>query len=408
MDNLKTKYLTTTLSNGLRVVACHNGGEVCYCGVAVGAGSRDEDAFGLAHFVEHTIFKGTSNRSGWHISNRIESVGGELNAYTSKEETVIYASVPEDYSKRALELLSDLVENATFPEKEIEREKEVVVEEILSALDSPAETVYDDFEDGIYAGSALAHNILGTAETVRALTGADCRRFVRDFYVPSNMVVYISDPGNPEASMRAVEKFFGKIEPRPRKQTRIVPPDVPLFRSTRDRGGHQAHTVLGCRLFGNNDPRRFPLFLFNNHLAGPCMNSRLNQELRERRGLVYTVDGYVSLLSDTGLFSVYLGSDEGTVRKCQAIVDREIVRLAEKGLTERQAMAIRRQYCGQLLLNQDNPESKAIAMGKSVLYFGEVRDAAKTAESLMKVTPEEIRLIAEMVATRGLSRLTLV
>lgn len=402
-------YHIITLSNGLRAVCRRTGGAVSYIGVAIGVGSRDEtpDRFGLAHFVEHTIFKGTRHRRSWHISNRMESIGGELNAYTSKEETLVYTNAPAGYTERAIELLSDLVANSIFPADEVEREREVVIEEINSYLDSPGEAVYDEFEELIYAGSGLAHNILGSPESVRSLGPADCRDFINTWYTPSNMVVYVADPGDPERIARMLDRHFGALRFPATQHTRVTPPAVTPFDKAIDRQGHQAHTVTGARVFGRTDPRRFALLLLNNYLGGPCMNSRLNQELREHRGLVYTVDSNVSLLSDTGLLTIYFGCDASNVDKCLRLIDREIDRLAQSPLSERRFAQIKEQYCGQLIVGSDHRESSAMSMAKSLMYFDAIHTVATTARCVREVTPQQMREVAELIAPGLRSRLTL-
>ncbi len=398
-----------TLSNGLRVVGRRSDGNVSYIGVAVNAGSRDEpsDREGLAHFVEHTIFKGTKKRKSSHISNRLESIGGELNAYTSKEETLIYTNSPAGNARRAIELLADIIADSTFPENELRKERSVVIEEIHSYLDSPSDAVYDEYEELIYAGSALAHNILGTEDSVRSLTGSDCRAFLDSKYTPDNMVIYAVDPGEPEKILKEMERYFGGLHFTTGGTERIAPPPADHFELTRDRSGHQAHTILGTRLFGRNDPRRYALFLYNNFLGGPCMNSRLNQEIRERRGLAYTVDSNVALLSDTGTLNIYVGSDPDRVKKCCDIIHREIDRLAQAPMSERLFAKIREQYRGQLLVSSDHREAAAMSLGKSVLYYGKVYDAAYTAQCIMDVTRDQLLEVSRMIAAQPLNRLTL-
>lgn len=403
------KYTTHTLANGLRVAICHTDARVAYIGVAVGSGSRDESLAhqGLAHFVEHTIFKGTWKRKSDAISARMESVGGELNACTSKEDTIIYTSAPAGYSERAIELLADIIANSLFPSQEIEMERDVVVEEIKSYLDSPADNVYDEYEERAFAGSPMAHNILGTPESVRSLTGSDCRRFLDMNYTPTNMVVYISAPDDPQRLIRQVERHFGIMNFPDRRPDREIPPVASRFDETIDHKGFQAHTIYGARTFARTDPRRYALYLLNNHLGGPCMSSRLNRELREKRGLVYTVDSFVSSYSDTGLWSVYMGSDPSNVKKCLQIVRREIDKLAQTTMTARMLEKIKTQYCGQLLVGTDNRENMAIAMGKSLLHFGEIRDTELTAEMIRQVTAEQLREVAELLAAENCNRLTL-
>lgn len=395
------------LGNGMRVVARQSvGNAASYIGVVINTGSRDEDPDheGLAHFVEHTIFKGTGRRRSWHISNRMESIGGELNAYTSKEETVIYTNAPTGHAERALDLLADLTADSRFPEKELTMERAVVLEEIKSYLDSPADTVYDRFEELIYKGSGLSHNILGTPESVEALTGRNCRAFLERYYTPENMVLYISDPMPAEKAIRLAEKYFGPnaFPERPgMAPVRTTPEICAPFRLTEGHDGYQSHTITGCRLFPRTDPRRYPLFLLNNYLGGPTMNSRLNQELRDRRGLVYSVDSNFSLLSDTGLLTIYMGSSHETVEKCLRIIDREIFRLAETELSQRTLDRIRDQFCGQLMVSADNRESRAMSMAKKLLYYGEVADLKTRIERLRAVTPSQIREVAELLTVRS-------
>lgn len=404
-----TGYHIFKLSNGLRCVHSRNVGVVSYIGVAVNVGSRDEnaDSHGLAHFVEHTIFKGTRHRSSWHISNRMESVGGELNAYTSKEETVVYTASPAGEPSRALELIADLVKYSIFPADEVEREREVVCEEIKSYLDSPADSVYDDFEELVYSGSSMAHNILGTEQSVRDLGSAKCRDFIEDFYTPDNMTLYIADPCSEGTAERLAEKYFDNLRLHRAPSTRRVPPVAERFSSVVDRNGFQAHTLVGARTCSRIAPERFALFLLNNYLGGPCMNSRLNRELRERRGYVYTVESSLALMSDCGLMMIYFGSDKQHVEQCKRIIRRELENLAETPISSVKFDRIRRQYCGQLQLSTDNRESVAMALGKSLLYYDEVHDSLWTREQIMSVTAEEVRAMAESLLQNGLSELTL-
>lgn len=398
-----------TLSNGLRVALMQSTGNVCYAGVLVNAGSRDEPEplQGLAHFVEHTIFKGTEKRSSWHVSNRMESIGGELNAYTFKEGTSVYTISPAGYEERSLELLADLICNATFPTAEIDREREVIVEEINSYLDSPAESVYDGFEELIYAGSPLSHNILGTKESVHHITGSDCRGFIERYYNPHNMVAFISTPGSPAKVERLLEKYMGRIRRPGETPVRTTPPVAEPFKTVRDKEGHQAHTIVGTRIFGRNDPRRFPLFLLNNYLAGPCMNSRLNQEMREKRGLVYTVDSSIGMLSDTGVFVIYYGTDRKGVEKCRRIIERELDAVAQTTLSPKRFDKIKEQYCGQLLVSSDNRESMAMSLGKNLLFHNKITDVPALAARMREVSAEEMREMAAFILESGLNQLTL-
>ena len=405
----KPQYHIATLRGGLRVVATRLPGDVSYIGLAVRAGSRNEDNEheGLAHFVEHTLFKGTRHRKSWHISCRMEQVGGELNAYTTKEETMIYTNAPAGHAERAIELIADLVKYSNFPEAEIEKEREVIIEEIQSYKDSPSESVYDEFEELIYKGSSLAHNILGTPESVRRLTSADARSFIDSLYTPEDMVLYVCDPGDPEKNIRLAEKYFGDLDYTTSNRPDAPLPPVEPFDQVRDHDNHQANTIVGTRLFSRNDPRRHALCLLNNYLGGPCMNSRLNMELRERSGLVYTVESNVSLLSDTGLILFYFGTDPASVNRCIAIIRKELLKVADSSLSERVFARIRDQYLGQMIVGSDHRESRCMSLAKSMLYYNEIHDIHSVTENIRNVTPEQFREMAQLIITNGLNRLTL-
>ena len=404
-----SKCSITELSNGLRVVCRQREGLVSYIGIVVNAGSRNEDEEhdGLAHFVEHTIFKGTDKRRAWQISSRMETIGGELNAYTSKEETLVYTNAPVGHEERAVELLADLVRNSNFPAAEINKEREVIVEEIYSYLDSPSERIYDEFEELAYKGSRLSHNILGSPESVRNINGKECRNFLDRFYVAGNMVIYCVTPLSDKEMIRKVEKYFGDMRRESDSFLKQAPPRMVPFDERKDLGNHQANTIMGVRTFGRADERRFPLFLLNNYLAGPCLNSKLNRELREKRGYVYAVDGNVSLLSDTGLLIIYFACDPSNISKCRKLIGKEIDLLCGDTLSASSFERIKRQYCGQLLASSDHIENRAMSLGKSVMYFNAVHDISTTAERIMAVSAAQMREVAELIFSNGVSTLTL-
>ena len=400
--------IITETRNKLRVVVERSAGPVSYIGLAVNAGSRDDPSQhpGLAHFLEHTIFKGTRRRRAWHISNRMERIGGELNAYTAKEMTMVYTTAPSGYTERALELLADLILNASFPTVETERERDIVIEEIHSYQDSPSDAVFDEFDELIYAGSGLAHNLLGSVESVRELDGRNARAFLDRFYVPSNMALYcvVSDP---DRALKLIDKYFGGMQFTFAGHDRHTPVVVEPFELDRDRDNSQANTIVGCRVPGRYDPGRYALMLFNNILGGPALNSILCQQIRERRGLAYTIESNLSLMSDCGTFCVYFGSEHSTVAKCQRLVREHIARLADRRLSNRAFAQARDQYCGQLSVLSDNRENCAMSMGRSLLLYGDVRSLSHTAEQIREVTPEQLRAAAESVASQNLSRLSL-
>lgn len=401
--------LVSTLNNGMRAVTAQTNGNVAYMGVLVNAGSRDDGPGmdGLAHFVEHTIFKGTQRRRARQVSDRMESVGGELNAYTTKENIMIYANSPAGYEDRGLELLGDLVWNACFPGHEVNLEKGVVLEEIHSYHDNASYAVFDEFDELMYAGSPLAHNILGYADSVKRLGPEDTMRFLQQRFTPASMVAYCVSPLKADKGMRMIEKHFGSRTRQGEAPVRVAPPGSEQFDERRDRGNHQANTVMGSRIFGIDDSRRYALYLLTNILGGPGMNSRLNTELRERRGLVYTIECSSALYSDSGAFQVYFGCEPGDVEKCTRIAKREIIRMAESRMSDRSFERARRQFCGQLLVAGDNRESAAMALAKSMMRYGLPLDSSHTAARIMELTAEDLRDTAESIAESPLSRLTL-
>ncbi|MDE7438316.1 MAG: insulinase family protein [Muribaculaceae bacterium] len=406
-DNLT--YLIHTLPNDLRAVVRQADSNVSYIGAMVNAGSRDESASteGLAHFVEHTIFKGTRHRRSCHIASRMESIGGELNAYTTKEETMVYTNAPAGYAGRSFDLISDLVKNSIFPDRELTKEKEVIIEEINSYRDSPADAVYDEYEELIYAGSGLAHNILGTPDSVRSLSSHDARGFIDRFYTPGNMVIYCSDPGDPERNIRLIEKYFGDMRFPGAESERKEIPMVEPFDISRRRDNHQANCITGARLFSRTDPRRYAMFLLNNYLGGPGMNSRLNMEMRDRRGLVYTVESNVALMSDTGVLLIYYGCDPENMNKCKRIIRTELDRLAQSPLSARAFAQAQDQYCGQLIMSGEHRESRAMSMAKSLMYYGEIHDIDFATDHIRALKPEDIQNMAAEILRTGLSTLSI-
>lgn len=402
-------YYTHTLTNGLRIIHCHTNSQVAYCGLAVNAGSRDEEQgyFGLAHFVEHTIFKGTKNRRSWHILNRMERVGGELNAYTSKEETILYSIYPAQYYDRAIELLSDLVSNSIFPASEIGKEKEVIIDEINSYRDNPAEAVYDDFEDLIFNNEQLGHNILGTKEDLDNMNPDVCRDYLDRLYVPSNMVFFSMGNISPEKLFKMADKYFGALHHGLSRPKRIKPEILPVFHTRTHIDSYQSHTMVGCQIPGMFDKNKYPLLLLNNILGGPGMNSMLNVSMRERKGYVYTVESSISLYTDCGLFSIYFGSDPHHVKPCLRIIDRHLNELAEKPISENILNAAKKQYIGQLLISTENREGSAIASGKSMLYFNKLSSTEEITEQIMSVTPQVIQDIAASIGPNNCSILTM-
>ena len=397
-----------TLPNGLRLVHIRTTNQVAWCGLAINAGSRDERAghYGLAHFVEHTIFKGTKHRRAWHILNRMERVGGELNAYTTKEGTMIYSVFPQQHLPRAIDLLADLVQWSVFPQEELDRERDVVLEEAASYRDTPSDAVYDDFEDLLFAGSELGHNILGRKEDLERLTREDCMTYLKTLYVPTNMAFFSVGPERPERVFRLSEKCFGEMSHSLAPRHRCTPQDAEPFKKVIQIGTHQAHTIVGARVPERSHPLRYALMLLNNILGGPGMNSLLNVELRERRGYVYTVESTLAMLSDCGWLEIYLGCDPDDVRSSLRVIERITERLGQNLMTERRLEAYKKQYCGQIVVATDSTEFIAMRAGRGLLYHGNVATIDETIAHIMEVTPEQIAQAASFLKADRLSSLT--
>ena len=397
-----------TLTNGLRMVHISTATQAAWCGLAINAGSRDEceGQFGLAHFVEHTIFKGTRHRRAWHILNRMERVGGELNAYTTKEGTMLYSVFPHQHLGRAIDLLADLVQWSVFPQEELDRERDVVLEEAASYRDTPSDAVYDDFEDLLLAGSELGHNILGRKEDLENVTRDDCMNYLKALYVPGNMAFFSVGPERPERVFKLAEKYFSGMSHEMPLQQRAVPATVQPFRQAIHIGTHQAHTIVGTRVPDMSHPLRHALMLLNNILGGPGMNSLLNVELRERRGYVYTVESTLTLLTDCGWMEIYLGCDPDDVHSSLRVIERITSRLSQDLLPARRLDAYKKQYCGQLMVAADSTEFMAMRAGRGLLYHGQVASIDETIERIKAVTPEEIAQTAAYLAADRLSSLT--
>lgn len=397
-----------TLPNGLRLVHVHTANQVAWCGLAINAGSRDEREghYGLAHFVEHTIFKGTTHRRAWHILNRMERVGGELNAYTTKEGTMIYSVFPHQHMPRAIDLLADLVQWSVFPQEELDRERDVVLEEAASYRDTPSDAVYDDFEDLLFAGSELGHNILGRKDDLERLTREDCMGYLKNLYVPDNMAFFSVGPERPERVFRLAEKCFGLMSHAMAPRHRSTPQQVEPFKKVIKIGTHQAHTIVGARVPDMKHPLRYALMLLNNILGGPGMNSLLNVELRERRGYVYTVESTLSMLSDCGWMEIYLGCDPDDVRSSLRVIEHITSRLGQDLMTERRLEAYKKQYCGQMVVAADSTEFIAMRAGRGILYHGNVATIDDTIAHIMAVTPEQIAQAAAFLKADRLSSLT--
>nr|WP_307985566.1 pitrilysin family protein [uncultured Prevotella sp.] len=401
------KYNTYTLDNGLRIIHLSSDSKVVYCGYQINAGTRDEEPGeeGLAHFCEHVTFKGTERRKAWHILNCLESVGGDLNAYTNKEGTVYYAAILKEHIARAVDLLSDIVFHSTYPQQEIDKEVEVICDEIESYNDSPAELIYDEFENILFKGNSLGHNILGTVEQVRQFTTEDALRFTRKLYRPDNAVFFAYGDidfkklvtllkrsvgseelrvKNEEFNSREEERMKGEESNSPKGQTIVM-----------EKHTHQAHVMIGTQAYDVHDDRRMPLYLLNNILGGPGMNAKLNLALREHNGLVYTVESTMVAYGDTGTWSIYFGCDEHDVKRCLRLVRKELDKFMEKPLSDAQLRAAKKQIKGQIGVACDNRENFALDFGKSFLHYGWEKNVDRLYEQVDEITTQQIQSVAQ-------------
>lgn len=420
-----------------------------YCGYQINAGTRNEEPGeeGLAHFCEHVTFKGTERRKAWHILNCLESVGGDLNAYTNKEGTVYYSAILKEHIARAVDLLSDIVFHSVYPQAEIDKEVEVICDEIESYNDSPAELIYDEFENILFKGSPLGHNILGTAEQVRAFKTEDALRFTRKLYRPDNAIFFAYGDIDFKKLVKLIQKALGECpkgrelacsadcksaetpteeritEETPTKeriteetptgetsteemeagnanhkvqsskfnvQSKVAGQTIVMQKNT-----HQAHVMIGTRAYDVNDDRRMPLYLLNNMLGGPGMNAKLNLALREHNGLVYTVESTMVAYGDTGTWSIYFGCDEHDVKRCLRLVRKELDKFMQKPLSDAQLKAAKKQIKGQIGVACDNRENFALDFGKSFLHYGWEKNVDRLYEQVDEITATQIQAVAQ-------------
>ena len=443
------KYNTYTLDNGLRIIHLPSDSKVVYCGYQINAGTRNEEPGeeGLAHFCEHVTFKGTERRKAWHILNCLESVGGDLNAYTNKEGTVYYSAILKEHIARAVDLLSDIVFHSVYPQAEIDKEVEVICDEIESYNDSPAELIYDEFENILFKGSPLGHNILGTAEQVRAFKTEDALRFTQKLYRPDNAIFFAYGDIDFKKLVKLIQKALGECpkgrelacsadcksaetpteeriaEKTPTKeriteetptgetpteemeagdanhkvqsskfnvQSKVAGQTIVMQKNT-----HQAHVMIGTRAYDVNDDRRMPLYLLNNMLGGPGMNAKLNLALREHNGLVYTVESTMVAYGDTGTWSIYFGCDEHDVKRCLRLVRKELDKFMQEPLSDAQLKAAKKQIKGQIGVACDNRENFALDFGKSFLHYGWEKNVDRLYEQVDEITAAQIQAVAQ-------------
>lgn len=404
-----------TAGCGLNYAVRRSGSAAAYCALSIRCGTRDEDGFneGIAHFTEHTIFKGTRSKSASVINGRLDRLGGELNAYTTKEDIVFHATVLKEDLCKAASLLMELATEATFPEAEIETERGVVTDEIISYRDSPADEIYDRFEESLFEGHPLGRSILGTEESVGGIGSEDLRRFTAERFVPSRMaftvVADIDEARMEHAVLRLAEKYFGSGD-------RIFPaigttvyrrPEAKVFDRTEDKGNHEVNAVIGGTAPSLYEEReRIAASLLCNIIGGPAANSMLNGILRERNGWVYAVECAYTQYADTGIAAITFGCDKPNLKRCLRSISRVLGGLVETPLSDRKLAAAKKQFLGQLAISSDNSETQCLSMGKSLLAFGKIATAEENRELLMSLSREELRCAAERIfSPERLSRL---
>lgn len=403
-----TDFLTYTLSNGIRLIHQYAESPVGHLGIMINAGSRDEEEneHGLAHFIEHSVFKGTTRRKAFHVLSRIEDVGGELNAYTTKEETALYSTFLTEYYERAADLLSDILFNSVYPEKELQREKEVIFEEINSYKDSPSELIFDEFDELIFDGHPIARNILGTRENLLRFNRESILKFIANNYHTDQMVIGSVGKIAFNDLVRLTEKYFGQAESKLRKNGRVkfdnyIPGERILSKDT-----FQTHCVLGNLAYDSAHPKRIVMVLLNNILGGQSMNSRLNLALRERKGMAYNIESSYSAYSDTGLFNVYFGTDKENFNKAYQLVLKEFQLLRNKKLGAIQLSKAKKQLIGQIAVATENREDLMLTIAKSYLLYNKVDPLRVVFEKIEAITASDILEVAnEVLEPARMSRL---
>ncbi|WP_372776146.1 M16 family metallopeptidase [Mangrovibacterium sp.] len=402
------KIDTGILANGIRVIHQQVESPAAHFGIILNTGSRDElvKEQGIAHFIEHVIFKGTKKRKAYHILSRIEDVGGEMNAYTTKEETAVYATFLNEHYSRSMELISDIIRNSTFPEREIEREKEVIIEEINSYKDSPSELIFDDFDELLYDGHPIARNILGTPKLVKSFKREHIQKFIQNNYHTNEMV--LSSVGNiPFSRFRTLaEKYFGEIPAKQRQEQReLFNNYTPGFKRVK-MDTYQSHCVIGNIAYSAQNDKRMGMVLLNNILGGQSMNSRLNLCLRERNGMAYNVESNYTAFSDTGQFNVYFGTDRENLDKAIRLVKKEFKLIREKQMGSQQLAKAKKQLIGQIAISSENRDDLMLTLGKSFLLYNKIDSLPEIYRKIEAITDRQILEIAnEVLAEQALSTL---
>lgn len=387
---------THTLENGLRVIHRQFPSEISYCGIAVNTGSRDEydHEWGMAHFVEHMLFKGTKKRRAHHISNRMENVGGDLNAFTTKEETFIYSTFLKEYFPRAVELLGDIIFNSEFPQIQINREREVVLDEIDSYDDNPSELIYDDFENLIFSGHDIGHYILGELHTLNSFNSDNVNSFVKRQYQTSKMVFFSFGKTPFSKVLKLTEKYFNIKQEPVEAKNRVAPIITTPVTRIIDKNTTQTHVVLGWNKYNMYHPDRYVVYLLNSILGGGSLNSRLSRSLREKNGLVYNIESNITLYSDTGFYSIYFACDPKNKDKCLRLIKKELKSIMEKALTPMQLTVAKRQWKGQLGISAEMNENNALNMAKNYLHHKRFIDLEEVFSKVDAISAEQIKSVA--------------
>ncbi len=403
------EYNVHTLPNGIRLLHVPSASPISHACILINSGSRDEAEHesGLAHFIEHLVFKRTEKRSTNQILNRLESVGADLNAYTTKEYTCIHASFLNPYLDRTLELFNDIIFHSTFPEEELEKEKGVILDEIASYLDQPEEAIYDDFEDLVFAGHSLGRNILGTTESVSGLSREDIQAFIDRNYHTDKIVIAVLGNYSFNKLIKTGSKYYEGIPENLHQASRQAPGKTTALTVLSEKPISQAHVVLGCQAYDLHHPYKTGLLLLNNILGGTGMSSILNLQIREKYGIAYTIETGYSPLSDTGIFTVYFGTDKEKLDRANTLILREFKKFREQPMTEIQLQRAKNKFIGQIALGEENRIGLIISMAKSLMDYNHIDSLEAVFAKIQAVTTTDMAQIAnEMLAENNLSRLT--
>jgi len=400
------EFHTYTLPNGIRGIHRQVKNTVAHCALVINAGSRDEypDQYGLAHFVEHAFFKGTERRRAWQVNCRLENLGGELNAFTTKEDTTIHATTRRGDFSKAAELIADIAFRSTFPKRELEREKEVICDEINTYKDSPADLIYDTFEDMLFDGSELGHNILGRKTSLMRYTGNDLRSFTARTHTTDQMVFSSIGNFSGKTAEAIATRYFGQQSTTTRAFERIAPEAYRPFEKSVTKHTHQTHCIIGGRAYGIGEANRLPLALLVNLLGGPSANSLLNVSIREKHGLSYNIEASYTPYGDTGIVAIYFSSDHTNAERCIELIERELQRLRTEPLTTRRLSMAKKQFIAQLAISSESNESYMLGAGKSLLTHKQVDTMEEVYAKIRSLTARQLTDVAEEIFT-GMSRL---